>query len=261
MRTTALAFLFGLLSGALGGLMGVGGGILLVPLLVHAVHTRQHEAQGTSLVFVTAAALVATIPYIRQGNIDFGLALILMAGAVPGVLVGAAVARRMTARGLRRAFGLMIFVTAIRILAAAPNLSEGTVHLWRPPFEALLGFGVGFLGGLLGIGGGTMLVPVLVLTQHVPQHLAQGVSLLMIVPTGVVGGWSHARHGHVVRSLLPGLIAGGVLGALAGALLAHRIGSTELSRLFALFLIPVSLQMIFGRGRATVADPATTPES
>jgi uncharacterized membrane protein YfcA len=236
--------------------MGVGGGIILVPLLVHALHAGQHEAQGTSLAFITVTAVVAAVPYFREGNLDVALAAWLSLGAVPGVLLGAALARKLTARRLRRAFGVLLLATAIRILAAAP-LHADMGHIWGAPWNVLLGLAVGALGGLLGIGGGTILVPVLVLGESVPQHLAQGVSLLMIMPTGIVGAWSHARHGHVLRRFLPGLMAGGAVGALLGALLAHRIEAAPLSRLFALFLLPVSAQMIFGRRRVTV--PAHPP--
>jgi len=258
MRTNAMPFVFGLLAGALGGLMGVGGGILLVPVLVRAAGLRQHEAQGTSLAFVTVTALVAAIPYLRQGNLDLWLALYLALGAIPGVLLGAALARRQTARRLRQALGLLMVLTAVRILVTTPA-HLGLPHPWPPPLNILLGAVVGLLGGLLGVGGGTILVPILVLFERYPQHVAQGVSLLMILPTGVVGAWSHARHGHVVRSLLPLLMAGGAVGALLGAVLAHRIEATSLSRLFAIFLLLVSAQMIFGRGRDTVADSAELP--
>jgi uncharacterized membrane protein YfcA len=79
---------------------------------------------------------------------------------------------------------------------------------------------------------------------------------MMILPTGIVGAISHARHGHVLRSILPPLMAGGAVGGLLGAFLANRIESAVLSRLFALFLLPVGAQMIFRRGRDTVADSA-----
>jgi len=254
MRSSATPFFFGLMAGALGGLLGVGGGILLVPLLVYALRAGQHEAQGTSLAFVTATALVAALLYLRQGNMDVGLALYLALGAVLGVLLGAALARRMTARRLRQSLGVLMLLTAVRILVAVPA-HTGPPHSWPAPANIALGCVVGVLGGLLGVGGGTILVPILVLGQRYPQHVAQGVSLLMILPTGVVGALSHARHGHVLRPILPALMAGGALGALLGAFLANRIDATTLSRLFALFLLLVGGQMIFGRGRDTVADP------
>ena len=251
MKTHALPFLFGTLAGALGGLMGVGGGIILVPLLVHALQRGQHEAQGTSLAFITVTALLAAVPYFRQGNLDFVLGGLLGLGAVPGVLLGAALARRVTAQRLRQAFGVLVLATAVRILVAAPaHTVVGSV--WPHAMNVLLGAVVGCLGGLLGVGGGTILVPILVLAERIPQHLAQGISLLMIVPTGIVGALSHARHGHLVRSLLPGLMAGGAVGALLGAFLAQQIHAPMLSRLFALLLIPVAAQMIFGRARGTV---------
>ena len=164
MRRSAVPLIFGLMAGALGGLMGVGGGILLVPLLVHALRAGQHEAQGTSLAFVTVTALVAALLYFRQGNLDVGLALCLAVGAAPGVLLGAALARRMTARRLRRAFGVLILLTAIRILIAVPS-HAGPPHPWPAASNIALGCVVGALGGLLGVGGGTILVPILVLGQ------------------------------------------------------------------------------------------------
>jgi len=254
MEASALPFLFGLLAGALGGLMGVGGGILLVPLLVHFTRAGQHEAQGTSLAFVTATALVAAFAYFRAGNLDFLLTVYLTLGAVPGVLAGAALARKLTARRLRQGLGILMVLTALRILAVAPAPS-GEPHPWPPAVNVVVGFLVGGLGGLLGVGGGTILVPILVLGERYPQHLAQGVSLLMILPTGIVGAWSHARHGHVMVRMLPALMAGGAVGALLGAFLAHRIESTSLTRLVAVFLLVVGAQMIFARRRDTVADP------
>ena len=254
MRSNAVPLFFGLVAGAVGGLMGVGGGILLVPALVHALGKGQHEAQGTSLAFVTATALVAALLYFHHGNVDVALAGYLAVGAVPGVLLGAALARKMTARRLRQALGILMLLTAVRILVAAPS-HAGTPHPWPASWNVVLGCVVGALAGLLGVGGGTILVPILVLGQRYPQHVAQGVSLLMILPTGVVGALSHARHGHVLRPILPALMAGGALGALLGAFLANRIEATALSRLFALFLLLVGGQMIFGRGRDTVADP------
>jgi uncharacterized membrane protein YfcA len=239
----------GVLAGALGGMMGVGGGIILVPLLVHLVRKAQHEAQGLSLIFVVATAAVAVIPYLREERIDWRLAAILTAGALPGVIVGARTARRIPALGLRRLFGVAVLLTGLRLLVAPPAVGA-TPAVWPWPADVTLGFGVGCLAGLLGVGGGTVLVPALVLAQGMPQHLAQGVSLLLIVPVGIVGAMTYAKGDALDTRLLPGLLVGGAVGGLLGGLGAQAISGPTLSRLFAVFLLAVSLQMILGRPRS-----------
>src|SRR5512135_2754696 len=121
MEGSILPFLFGLIAGALGGLMGVGGGLVLVPLLTHVLHRPQHEAHGTSLAFIISTSVVATILYARLEHVLPGLALLLAVGAVPGVMLGARLAQAMSARHLRQAFGLLMLATAIRILALPPR--------------------------------------------------------------------------------------------------------------------------------------------
>ena len=251
-----LPLVLGLLSGALGGLMGVGGGIILVPLLVHALHRTQHEAHGTSLAFIISTSLVAAAFYLRVEHLDVPLAALLALGSVPGVLVGARLSRALSGRRLRQAFGILVLLTAVRILALPPR-PEAAGAAWAPVLEVALGLGVGVLAGLLGVGGGVVLVPVLVLTQRIDQHTAQGISLLMIVPTAMVGAWSHGRHGHVVTRLLPPLMLGGAAGAFVGAGIAYVLPAPLLSRVFALFLLPVGIQMIW----RPLRRGATVPES
>ncbi len=120
----------GVLAGALGGMMGVGGGIVLVPLLVHVMRKSQHEAQGLSLIFVVATAAVAVIPYLHEERIDWRLAAILTAGALPGVLLGARTARRIPGLGLRRMFGIAMLLTALRLLVAPPSGAMPVVWPW-----------------------------------------------------------------------------------------------------------------------------------
>lgn len=236
--------------------MGVGGGIVLVPLLIHFLGASQHEAQATSLAFVVGTALVAAIPYFANERLDLPLAVLLTAAAVPGVLAGARVAGRTPGSRLRRAFGIVMLLVAIKLLAAPPEASvEAAVWAW--PFNVLLGFGVGFFAGLLGVGGGTMLVPVLVLGERIPQHVAQGISLILIAPVGIVGALSYARQGHVVTRALPGLLIGGAFGAILGALAAHRIDAPLLSRLFAILQVFVAAQMIL-RSSGARAKPVSS---
>jgi len=247
-----LTIAFGALAGALGGLMGVGGGIVLVPLLIQFLGATQHAAQAASLAFVVATALVAAVPYLASEHLDLPLAALLAIGAVPGVLAGVRLAKRTPGPRLRRAFGVVMFATAIRLLAAPPEPTVAAA-IWAWPWNVLLGCGVGFLAGLLGVGGGVMLVPVLVLGERVPQHTAQGISLLLVAPVGLIGALSYARHGHLATRSLPGLLIGGALGGAVGALGAHRIEAPLLSRLFAILLIFISAQMILRAPNARAA--------
>ncbi|HSQ59223.1 MAG TPA: sulfite exporter TauE/SafE family protein [Acidobacteriota bacterium] len=257
MRSAALPFLFGVLSGALGGLMGIGGGIVLVPLLVHGLRQTQHQAQGTSLSFFIATALVAAEPYVRADSIPWSLVAVLALGAVPGVMLGASLAKRITARNLKGLFGVAMLASAARMLLAPPLASDGTV--WAAPWNALLGFGVGTFAGLLGVGGGILLVPVLVLAEGLGQHAAQGVSLALIVPIGVVGALSYWKHGHAAPRLLPALFVGGALGGWIGATGAHALRGPTLTRLFAILLVVVAARMIFGRVSAAAPGAASPP--
>ena len=251
MNRTLLLFAFGLLAGALGGLMGVGGGLVLVPLLVRFAGTGQHEAQGTSLAFIVAAALVASAKYYGSEHLDLALAGTIAAGAVPGALLGSAIAARTSGRALRLCFGVLIALTAVRILAFPP-VHEHPGALWPVPANLALGLGMGTLAGLVGIGGGTLLVPALVLGEGVGQHEAQGISLLVIVPVAIAGVISYAAHGRIDRSSIPATMAGGAAGGFLGALAAHHIHGETLSRIFGAFLLFVAAQMIFRRARGTV---------
>ncbi len=238
--------------------MGIGGGTVLVPLLVYALHMAQHEAQGTSLAFAIVTALVAVVPYFGHERLDVVLALWLAAGAVPGVILGSRLAARTSAARLRIVFGALILVTAIRLLAAPP-MAQGGAGVWPPALNVLLGVLVGTVAGFVGIGGGTILVPILVLGQNIDQHTAQGISLLMIIPVGVVGVVSYAQRGRIVVPGFPALLAGGAIGALMGALLAHRTKAPTLTRLFAILLLATAAQMIFGRPRGNVPRSAEPP--
>ncbi len=236
--------------------MGIGGGILLVPLLVHALRHSQHEAQGTSLAFFIVTALIASIPYIRADSIPWALLGMLALGAVPGVMTGAAFAKRISARRLKAIFGIAILASAARLFAAPPMAAAGTV--WAAPWNVLLGFGIGTFAGLLGVGGGILLVPVLVLGQGLGQHSAQGVALALIVPIGVVGAISYWRHGHSVPRLMPPLFLGGAVGGWIGATGAHALRGPVLTRLFAILLVVVAARMIFGRAAEAAAGASST---
>lgn len=124
---------------------------------------------------------------------------------------------------------------------------------------AAVGLGAGFLAGLLGIGGGVVMVPAMVLIFGFDQHVAQGTSLLVIIPAALTGSYTHHRNGRLVLRDAAWLAVGGVIGALIGSVSALSLDDTILRRLFAAFLILTALRMLlpkgwFQRGGGPVAE-------
>ena len=110
---------------------------------------------------------------------------------------------------------------------------------------AATGFGVGILSGLLGVGGGVFLVPLLVGIFGVTQHLAHGISLAVVIPTAIVSSIIYSFHGSADYSIALQLIVGSVVGASIGAKIMKRLPADQLKRLFAVMLILVGIRMVF----------------
>jgi uncharacterized protein len=118
-----------------------------------------------------------------------------------------------------------------------------------PTVVTLLAIGVaaGFLAGLLGVGGGILLVPAMVLLLGFDQHVAQGTSLVVIVPAAMIGTWTHYRRGTIRPRDAVLVAAGGVVGAVIGSLSALSIDDEILRRLFALVLLATAIRMLMPR--------------
>jgi uncharacterized membrane protein YfcA len=116
-----------------------------------------------------------------------------------------------------------------------------------PTLIALLviGLAAGLAAGLLGIGGGILLVPAMVLLLGFDQHVAQGTSLLVIIPAAIAGSWTHHRGGRLNLRDAGGVAAGGIIGAALGSLLALGADDLLLRRLFALLLIASAVRMLW----------------
>jgi uncharacterized membrane protein YfcA len=151
----------------------------------------------------------------------------------------------------------MLVLTALRLAFAR----EGEALTTMPPgalgiaLQVGIGFVVGWLSGLLGVGGGTILVPILVLVFGVPQHLAQGVSLVMVVPTAIAGSLSHLKLGNVERRVvLPAALASVIAGA-AFAAVAQAVSGPALRAAFALVLFVTGARMLFAHAQHAPRAP------
>jgi uncharacterized membrane protein YfcA len=234
-----MSFLIGFLAGIFGGLVGLGGGVIMIPLMVGLLNLDQHKAHGTSLVALVFTGLSGAIVYGLKGTVDVTASVLMAATAIVTARAGAHFANSLPEWKLKRSFGgFLIFVSILLLLKPYLPHMQSTTTGWLKVFVLLLtGVFTGFLSGMMGVGGGTIMVPAMVLLAGFTQHTAQGSSLLAMIPAGGVGAYTHWRLGNVRTKLLTGMIAGILIGTYLGGTLAHVLSETTLRIVFAVVLI------------------------
>lgn len=229
----------GMLAGAAGGLFGVGGGLVLVPILTGFFRFTQHQAHGTSLAVIGATAAAAIFVYGAHANIVWITAAWIALGSIFTARLSARWAAKLPARRLRRAFAVLLALVAVRLLWQAPPVTAhaGPEGVTGIAASLLLGLGAGALAGVMGVGGGVLVVPVLTLVFGVSQHAAQGTSLAVMLVTAPSAAIEHSRHGNVVWRMVPVLAIGAVVGAPLASWSAQSLPHEWLARCFATFLL------------------------
>jgi len=232
--------LIGLVAGSLGGLVGVGGGVIIVPLMTETLRFRQQTAHGTSLVAVVLTAAAGSAVYYLHGSADIYASAVLAGLALFTVRMGAKYCCILPELKLKRYFGFfLLFIAALLILKPfLPPVMEGPSPAWiRWSVLVLLGALTGFVSGMLGVGGGSFMIPLMVFFAGIPQHTAQGISLLAMIPASTLGALIHWRMGNIRLGILPGLIVGTLVGVFVGGSFAHLIPDRELSLLYSVLLV------------------------
>ena len=239
--------LLGAVAGVMSGLFGVGGGTVLVPGLVLLLGLAQHRAHATSLAAIIVTAPAAVVGFVLDDAVSWEAAAVLACGAVGGAYAGAAIMHRLSPARLRAAFAVLMLIAAVRLLVAV-DLKAGDV---RPDADVallagllVLGLAAGVLSAVMGVGGGVIMVPAMVLLFGFGQHVAEGTSLLVIVPTAITGAWRHTRNGYTDWRLGLLLGLGGILGGLLGAQIALALSAQWLQRLFALLLVVTGVRLL-----------------
>jgi hypothetical protein len=234
-----MSFLIGLVAGIFGGLVGLGGGVVMIPLMVGILKMEQHKAHGTSLVALVFTGIAGSITYALKGSVDATASVLLASTAIFTARGGAHFAHALPEWKLKRSFGgFLVFVSLLLLLKPSLYTFAGPVSGLKKIVVLLLtGIFSGFLSGMMGVGGGTIMVPAMVLLAGFGQHTAQGTSLLAMVPAGSVGAFTHYRLGNVVTQLIPGLISGILIGTYLGGTLAHILSEGTLRVIFAVILI------------------------
>ncbi len=252
--------ILGGVAGLIAGLLGVGGGILIVPALTWLFTAAQmpadrivHMAVATSLATIVFTSVSSVYAHHRRGGVRWGTFAALAPGIVFGALGGGLLAHHLSDQWLGRLFGIAALLVALKMGFQAQPVPRSA-----PPSRLGLGAAgtaIGGLSALIGIGGGTLTVPYLVWRnidprQAVATSSATGLPIAIAGTSGfVVAGWGHPSLpdpslGYVYLPALIGIAVTSVVFAPLGARIAHRLPATVLKRVFAVFLAGVGLLML-----------------
>lgn len=234
----------GLVAGLLSGLFGVGGGTVIVPLLVLVLGFDQRLAAGTSLAAIVPTATVGVISYAIHDSVAWIPALLLALGAVVGAQIGTWLLPRLPLTALRWGFVGFLVLVIVSLFIVIPS-RDAVLELTVLSGLGLVVLGVitGIVAGLIGVGGGIIVVPALMVLFGTSDLVAKGTSLLMMIPTAVSGTIGNLRRSNV------DLVAAAIIGAAActttalGALLAVAVDPLVGNILFAAFLAVITVQM------------------
>lgn len=231
----------GLSLGALGG----GGSILAVPVLVYALYLDPQAATTASLIIVGATAIAAAISHARAGRVDWRAALIFGALGIPASIGGSLLNRAVDPQVLLIAFSALMLVAAgamyrrsrAREQASATPSPTGVTQVVRVVVVALV---VGFLTGFLGVGGGFLIVPALVLAMGFGMPTAVGTSLVIISITSLAAFVERLGHGAIAWEVILPFTAAAMAGSLTGKRLSEKVSGAALTRAFAVLLVLVA---------------------
>jgi len=240
----------GATAGALGGALGLGGGFLVVPALASLLGVEPRLAIGTSSCVVFAVSCVACPAYLAKHLASPRASLAIALSAFLMARVGATLTGKANPKTLKRLFGgwLLIVSSLIGsqvsgIMPAAATIEGAGASVSILPLLAL-GTATGLISGLLGVGGGTVLVPALTLLFGFPQKEAQGCALLGMILPAIVSASTHWRNGNVTRNLAGSAVAGALVGGWSGSMLAAVLPNRPLRAIFSVVLCLVGLRYL-----------------
>ncbi len=250
--TVVILFVIGIVAGGLGGLLGIGGCVLMMPTVRFGFAFSPALAVGTTLTAVVFTAGAGAIKHARLGNVDKPAAKIVALSGVGGVLIGSVVFA-----AIARYDRIVDLVVGVAFLYPAVRMFwEGLWHWKAPePKEAFVGGSpaakgvtgglVGFLTGIIGLGGGYVMVPSMVYVLKAPMKIAIGTSLASFVWFALVGALIKLYEGFVDLPAAVAMGVGAALGAVLGAVLMTRVKTAALKVLFGVIFFYVGLKYLF----------------
>lgn len=230
----------GMVAGTIGSLVGLGGGVIIVPVLLYLGNTSAdfdvtpQIAVGTSLLVIAVSSLSSSISYYRQRKIDVRSSLLFFLASGPGAIVGAFLNTRMSGGAFLVGFGTFMIAVSFLLMMRGrwkkrdrvwsvtrtyidDTTNETLTYGYTRKVALTVSFVVGVLAGMFGVGGGALMMPVMLLLFHFPVHVAAATSMFMIFLSSIPGSITHGLYGNIewifVLALAPGAWIGGKLGA------------------------------------------------
>ncbi|KON67084.1 membrane protein [Peribacillus butanolivorans] len=261
----------GLLAGSIGALIGLGGGIIIVPSLLFLGTSTDiideltpQVAVGVSTVIMIFTGLSSTLSYMKHKVVDYKAGLIFFIGSAPGGIIGAYVNKNLDVEAFSLYFGIFMVLMALVLLVKGrlkpmvfkPGTGKvvktyknknGQVssYGYYPLVAILIALVVGFSSGLFGIGGGSLMVPVMILMFFFPPHMAVATSMFMVFLSSITNSIAHISLGNVNWPYAFALIPGAWFGAKLGAFINTRLKSTSLEKMLKIVLIIIGLRLIY----------------
>lgn len=251
----------GFFAGVFGTMIGIGGGVIFVPVFLLVFHFTPQQSIGTSLAAVFFNALSGSISYLRQKRVDIKAGWKFAVATLPGAFLGAWLVRYFTSHILELVFGFLLIAMALFIfLRKEPgyrdkgkNKNTRTIIDFRgevfeyTPREGLgitISFVVGIISSLLGIGGGIIHVPALIYLLGFPVHIATATSHFVLAISTFSGSITHLTLRNIL--FLPAIIVGisAMVGAQIGAMLSRRVKGLLIARLLAIALLLVGVRLL-----------------
>ncbi len=214
-----------------------------MPVLVYAAGLNPKLAIPASLVSVGTTSLVAALAHARQKAVDWGSAFAFGGAGLVGAFLGARVGRTLSGRTLLVLFALLMVAAGLFMLRGRRTASDAPREP-HPLLVAPLGAGVGLLTGLLGVGGGFMIVPALVLAGGLAMPLAVGTSLVVIAINSAAGFVGHLGEQAMPWGYAAAFTGVCVAGALAGERLGRNVPAARLRKWFGAFVIAVGVALL-----------------
>jgi uncharacterized membrane protein YfcA len=269
MLLSILSFLFllvgGFIAGTFGALLGLGGGVLLIPFLVMVLGVPMHQAIATSIIAVIATSSAGAAMNLERRVVNMRLGMLLEIATVIGAILGGVTANYLSAGILTKLFSGLLFVVAlVMVWRTQHNNAQETIDtngvlsgifidhasgeavtytVKKVPAVLCISLVAGNVSGLLGVGGGIFKVPAMHMISGIPIKAATATSNFMIGVTAAASAFIYFAHGHINPFVASTAALGVLAGSMTGVRISRKIHSIVLTWIFAVALLGISLQL------------------